>query len=272
MKPHFVDIVTDTDLSSLKHENLAEWLYRRKMIVLRDLDLDLGGFYDLFSRFVKPWPISANTHLGNEVLSKFDETRYAMIYDNEDKNTLQGHLGWHSDQPLARFGTKVYDYPVRALYAANIPNPKEGITSWLDRGWVIDKRPDLVARAEKTTITITNRWRTPGRGGDDETRPLISVHPVTKRKIIELSSFTRKNSGFRQWIVDSSEDGKDGYDLLNELTIASSAAENVYEHMWRKGDFIIWSNFDTMHKRTDFTQTSDNRRIHYRLNGFNTWQ
>jgi taurine dioxygenase len=35
----------------------------------------------------------------------------------------------------------------------------------------------------------------------------------------------------------------------------------VYEHRWRVGDLLIWSNYSTMHRRDEFDKDSI-RRMH----------
>ncbi|MCH7863343.1 MAG: TonB-dependent receptor, partial [Proteobacteria bacterium] len=50
--------------------------------------------------------------------------------------------------------------------------------------------------------------------------------------------------------------------LLGRLYDHSEQAEFVYEHVWRKGDLVVWDNRCSMHGRTDFP--SDERRLLWR--------
>jgi taurine dioxygenase len=47
--------------------------------------------------------------------------------------------------------------------------------------------------------------------------------------------------------------------LLNAVFDHSETPEFVYEHVWRKGDLLIWDNRCSMHARTDFP--ADQRRL-----------
>jgi taurine dioxygenase len=49
--------------------------------------------------------------------------------------------------------------------------------------------------------------------------------------------------------------------LLAELWRWAIQPENVYEHRWRVGDVLIWSNYSTMHRRDEFDKDSI-RRMH----------
>ena len=44
-------------------------------------------------------------------------------------------------------------------------------------------------------------------------------------------------------------------DLLDRLFAAGECRDNVYEHVWRPGDLVMWDNFSSMHARTDFPST-----------------
>jgi taurine dioxygenase len=49
--------------------------------------------------------------------------------------------------------------------------------------------------------------------------------------------------------------------LLDELWHWAIKPANVYEHRWRVGDVLIWSNYSTMHRRDEFDKNSI-RRMH----------
>ena len=49
--------------------------------------------------------------------------------------------------------------------------------------------------------------------------------------------------------------------LLDELWKAAIQPSNVYEHEWRLGDVLIWSNYSTMHRRDEFDGNTI-RRMH----------
>jgi taurine dioxygenase len=54
---------------------------------------------------------------------------------------------------------------------------------------------------------------------------------------------------------------EDSEALLDELWRWAIQPANVYEHRWRVGDLLIWSNYSTMHRRDEFDSGSV-RRMH----------
>jgi len=49
--------------------------------------------------------------------------------------------------------------------------------------------------------------------------------------------------------------------LLDELWKHAIKPSNVYEHKWKLGDVLIWSNYSTMHRRDEFDKNTI-RRMH----------
>jgi taurine dioxygenase len=49
--------------------------------------------------------------------------------------------------------------------------------------------------------------------------------------------------------------------LLDQLWKHAFKPSNVYEHKWKVGDVLIWSNYSTMHKRDEFDKDTV-RRMH----------
>lgn len=49
--------------------------------------------------------------------------------------------------------------------------------------------------------------------------------------------------------------------LLDELWRWAITPDNVYEHRWRVGDLLLWSNYSTLHRRDEFDPRSV-RRMH----------
>ena len=94
IKPHLGELVTETSIDELKSTvtDPTGWVYDRKVIVLRDLSLDLCGFYDFFSWFSRPWPADEVNFFSSERVTRV-RGRYAMVYDNDEQNSLKGHLG-----------------------------------------------------------------------------------------------------------------------------------------------------------------------------------
>jgi taurine dioxygenase len=76
------------------------------------------------------------------------------------------------------------------------------------------------------------------------THPVVRTHPATGRKslyINRLMTVTIEEMPF-----------EDSNALLAELFAHQEKPEFVYEHVWRKGDLVLWDNRCTLHARTDF--------------------
>lgn len=82
-------------------------------------------------------------------------------------------------------------------------------------------------------------------------RPAIIPHAVTGKPILYLSEM--QTSRFDQLPPDESAA------LLAELFGYLYAQENVYEHVWRSGDLVIWDNIALAHGRPDQTGVARRR-------------
>jgi taurine dioxygenase len=58
---------------------------------------------------------------------------------------------------------------------------------------------------------------------------------------------------------------EDGARLLRRLFAHLYAPERQYEHVWRKGDLVIWDNYAVQHARTREADPSEGRRILQRV-------
>src|SRR6266849_5648441 len=77
--------------------------------------------------------------------------------------------------------------------------------------------------------------------------PVFRTHEDTKRKAIYVNRLMTVG------IVDMAQDESER--LLNLVWGHSERREFVYEHVWRKGDLLLWDNRCSMHARTDFPST-----------------
>lgn len=74
--------------------------------------------------------------------------------------------------------------------------------------------------------------------------PVVRTHPDTGRKVL----FVNRLMSMR--IEELDQDESDA--LLNELFDAIEAPENVYEHVWKVKDLVLWDNRCTAHARTHY--------------------
>jgi taurine dioxygenase len=83
------------------------------------------------------------------------------------------------------------------------------------------------------------------------TGPAVVAHPVTGRPILNV--FEMQTSRVEGLPPAESEA------LLQELFGYLYAPDNVHEHVWRKGDLVIWDNLAAQHGRPDQRATGRRR-------------
>jgi len=93
----------------------------------------------------------------------------------------------------------------------------------------------------QTTIRDLATWR---KDIPDYTHPLVVAHPDTGRPLLFC------NRLMADAIVGLPQSESD--ELIALLNAHIERPENVYQHVWRRGDFVIWDNLATAHGRTDF--------------------
>lgn len=109
--------------------------------------------------------------------------------------------------------------------------------------------PDVKARCE--ALRVVHCYYKTGHNGAGEkqmlerwTHPLVVAHHETGRPLLMVDREMSES------IVGLSE--SESAALLDELCSAMERPENVYEHVWRLGDLVLWDNLATAHARTDF--------------------
>ena len=76
---------------------------------------------------------------------------------------------------------------------------------------------------------------------------MIRTHPETGRKAIYVNRLMTEE-------IDGLEPAENRA-VLDTLFETIERPEFVYEHVWRKGDLIIWDNRCAQHARKDFPET-----------------
>jgi taurine dioxygenase len=81
----------------------------------------------------------------------------------------------------------------------------------------------------------------------ESVHPVFRTHDETGRKAIYV------NRLMTEYILELPKEESDL--LLARLFDHAENPEWIYEHVWRKGDLVIWDNRCSMHARTDFPTT-----------------
>lgn len=83
-------------------------------------------------------------------------------------------------------------------------------------------------------------------------QPLVLTVPGSNRKSLYLS---RLNT---MWIEGMDRDESEA--ILGPLFDVTENPANIYEHVWRKGDLLMWDNLACLHARTDWPD-GENRML-----------
>jgi taurine dioxygenase len=105
---------------------------------------------------------------------------------------------------------------------------------------VYDFTTTTVAEAGQRLEDLLHHWQ-----------PVFVTNPDTGRQALYVNRLmTAKIDGM------TPEESRETLDRLCDLI---EAPDNVYEHVWRPGDIIVWDNLSSLHARTDWPE--DQRRI-----------
>ena len=81
-------------------------------------------------------------------------------------------------------------------------------------------------------------------------QPIFVTNPDTGRKAVYVSRLMS--------VRIEGMDDDEGQALLEEICDIIEAPDNIYEHVWKPGDILMWDNLSSLHARTDWPQ--DQRR------------
>lgn len=144
------------------------------------------------------------------------------------------------------------------LYAIEIPS--FGGNTLFASGYAAYEQlnPALRERLEGRSARHKYHYGSTQKGDDrgitafaESTHPVFRTHDETGRKAVYVNR-----------LMTTSIDGIDedeGEAILERLWTHSERSDFVYEHVWTKGDLLLWDNRCSSHARTDFP--ADQRRL-----------
>jgi len=202
----------------------------------------------------------------NQSLSDADQTRvlghFGRVLVEEGGHreiSVDGNLGncaliFHSDlaftpEPfklLSLYGIDVDDGATSTLFAS-------GSEAFAKLPAALRRRVETIAVATVIPPSQTERavtYETPDFL-PQITGPAVIAHPVSGRKFLNV--FEMQTSRVEGLPPAESEA------LLQELFGYLYAPDNVYEHVWHKGDLVIWDNLAVQHGRRDQQATARRR-------------
>lgn len=264
-----------SDLTDAQFEDIADALYRHKMIYFRDQRIshsDQEAFTLRFGAFgTDAYTKGLPDHPNIQPVIKQAETRVKMIFGE----------GWHTDSPfLAR------PPAISMLYGVDIP-PYGGDTIWANTELAYDYLSDTMKtmlaplRVHMSAIWVigmidrTNAEKgepTP-EAGSQQTKiggmeidierqsmiagsyhPLVRTHPVTGRKSLYVEAT------YAQGIEGMSDE--ESRPLLDFIRSHITQASFTCRLHWEKNSFVVWDNRSCLHHA--FNDHDGYRREMYR--------
>ncbi len=269
----FVAFVNNIDISKniskTQAEQLDKIINKYAVIVFRNqkiTDDQQIKFTEMFgkieesgskSNITKPKDRRLSTKLAD--VSNIDKNLKVFNRDDPRRIFNLGNRLWHSDSSFKKIPAKY------SLLSAKSISIEGGNTEFADMRAAYDKLDNKVKSKIDNLICEHSLIYSRQRLGFDMTdknntieinnftpveQPLVRTIPMTKRKLIYLSSHIGKIKG---WIRP------DSMCFINDLIEYSTSAEFVYVHKWKKNDLIMWDNRQTMHRVKDFDDTKEFR-------------
>lgn len=224
---------------------LKDLLYKNRLIVLKDQDLDEQEYCDFANRLGFPVPY---------LQTSYHHPDFPLIFVSSNLKQDGKQIGvartggyWHSDTSFEK-EPKV----ITMLMPKVLPKNHPRSTRFIDMAAVYAALPqatkDRLAGAE---LLHSGRWRykiRPEHAGMDifeilqmidafappVRHPAVIEHPYTKEKVVYA------NRGFTLGIADRSLD--ESASLLKEIFDFAETDRFVREVRWSMGDIIIWDN------------------------------
>ena len=180
----------------------------------------------------------------DQKLSEDDQIRFTKLWGE----LPDGEMMFHSDGAYDR---DPYRYTL--LYAVELPSTG-GNTLFADMYGAYDTLPgDLKRRLAGCTAEqgyyagTVHKDQPAGPYSGDFVHPLFIRHEETGRTALYVSRLITRR------IVEMDE--AESAEVLETLFDHCEQSSLIYEHVWTRGDFVMWDNRCLNHARTDFPET-----------------
>jgi alpha-ketoglutarate-dependent taurine dioxygenase len=184
------------------------------------------------------------------------------------KQILLGNEGWHTDSSYMPISA------LASLLSAEVVTESGGETEWADMRAAFEAL-DAATRARIAELAAYHSLKySQARAGygaasspeygyglaQDEAplRPLVKVHPVTKRPALFIG---RHAFGIPGLAPEESER------LLDELLDFACRSPRVLRHRWKPGDLAMWDNRCVLHRARPYDPTVPRVLHHTRIAG-----
>ena len=257
--------VRGLDLSRKLPDGVAEELlqawYDNQVLIIRDQDLTPPQMVSFTSQLGEPGRPRMPSQAVREIIPDLPPEIMVVSNVRIDGKPLglphDGEMWFHSDMCYSEI-----PHTATMLYSIELPSTG-GNTMFADTYAAYDNLPKDVQEqlGDKKALQVHDYKRTERPGEDldlsqigNYAHPVFITHPETGKKALYVNRLmTARIEG-----IDASESAE----ILEELFRVSEDPSIVYEHVWRKGDLVIWDNRCITHARTDFPH--DERRLLHR--------
>ena len=236
-----IDLTTPQSPDVIKQLRAA-WL-KHQVLVVRDQQIsqdDQRRFVNYFGELQRPR--GKPTNLNPDILYVANVT-----IDGEEGALPEGDMHFHADQCY-------YETPTAGavLYGMEVPS-MGGHTLFANMYKAYQTLPrHLFSKIEGRDILFSydsekNSYK---RAVLDTSKlpsyvhPAVIQHPQTGRPVLFINRLMADS------IIGLPKSESD--EVLNAIFEHIEQKDMFYEHVWRKGDVVLWDNFSTLHARTDF--------------------
>ena len=221
----------------------AAW-QQHQVLLFRGQTIDVNDqrrFVGLFGE-IQPPRSRVNERLHPDIMYVANVT-----VDGEKGDLPDGEMHFHADQCYFELPTKG-----AVLYALEIPK-QGGNTLFASTYRAYETLPrELKQRiAGREAVFTYDAYGNPYKRKTLDlskvphfAHPMVIAHPATGRPALFVNRLMTDS------IVGMPREESEP--LLQQLFEHLERRENVYEHVWRVGDVLIWDNLSTVHARTDF--------------------
>ena len=196
-------------------------------------------------------------------ISTVDRTGAVMVPDHPVMQVVRGNQGWHTDSTYMPVSAKA------SVLSARVVPEAGGETEWADMRAAYEALDDhtrrriagmcayhsIVYSQAKAGFTTTIDY---GMDEQPQLRPLVKVHPVTRRPALFIGRHAHAIPGLEP---DESER------LLAELLDSACRPPRIYRHHWQPGDVVVWDNRCVLHRACDWDLAEPRVMVHTRVAG-----
>ena len=171
------------------------------------------------------------------------------------KHPDSGTLYWHTDGSW-----KERTGQATMMYSEELPPPGQGgETQFADMYAGYDLLPAGIKKKIEGKRAIHNfTFSRKRRHGEDPltakqsaevppvAHPIVRTHPETGRKAIFLGDHAESIEGMPY---------DEGRALIEELNVLATPPSNIYSHVWKPRECMVWDNRCTLHRATGFDES-----------------